>query len=603
MAHLVKASARTLLMDHRRGGLAVTALAMLLMTACGGGDSVNAPPPARPTVTVSGTVSYEFVPPNGSCTTLNFGATVTRPIRGATVQLIDTGTGAQIASMASGADGSYSFSNVPRNTSVQLRVRAELKDGGSAGWDVDVRDNFVAGGSDGGVFPPAGLFTRALFVLDGCSFDTGVIDVTRDLTATTGGGVNDFSGPRAAAPFAILDAIYTGMQFVRSADATRSFPELDVFWSVNNTPSDNIDITAGEVGTSSYYSGLRMIIVLGDAAKDIDEFDDHVVLHEWGHYFEDVFSRSDSPGGTHSLGESLDASLAFSEGWGTAFAAMALDDPIYCETRIPGVSGGFGFSIETVSAGVKGWFNELSVMTLLYDLWDTDNDGSDNGSIGFGPIYNIMTGPQAATEGITTLFSFASELRSSINAQGVALLDSQLNRENVVSGAALDIWATNETNFAGVPTIIPRNVAETVLPLYTDYTADGSVQEVCVDSYLDGLDRHGNNIGEDRYLRITVPADDQYDVSVVTTTATPPSADPNDRDQSDPDIYIIRGANPSEINEGISPVDNSETYRTPMMFADETYAAIVEDWRFDDPGASDDYPPRICFDVSLTPTP
>jgi hypothetical protein len=422
---------------------------MLTITACGGGggSGSNTPPPARPTVTVSGTVSYESVPPNGSCTTLDFGATVTRPIRGATVQLIDSGTGAEIASMASGADGSYSFSNVPRNTSVQLRVRAELKDGGSAGWDVDVRDNFIAGASDLDIPAPPALTSRALYVLDGGSFDTGIIDATRNLTATTGWGGSSYTGPRSAAPFAILDAIYTGMQFVRSADPGASFPALDVFWSVNNTSaSDNFDLTTGEVSSTSYFPGFSLMFILGDTAADVDEFDDTVVLHEWGHYFEDVFSRSDSPGGTHSFGESLDASMAFGEGWGTAFGQMALDDPIYCDTQIPGVSGGFGFSVETVNAGVQGWFNELSVITLLYDLWDTANDGTDSGSIGFGPIYNVMTGPQAVTEGITTLFSFATELRSSLNAQGVALLDSQLDRENVISGAALDIWGTNETN-------------------------------------------------------------------------------------------------------------------------------------------------------------
>ena len=582
-------------MDRQRSRSAVIALATLAMSACGGGGT-NTPPPSRPGVTVSGTVSYEFVPPNGSCTTLNFGATVTRPIRGATVQLINSSNGVPIVSMASGADGSYAFNNVPRNTSARLRVRAELKDGGSAGWDVDVRDNYIAGASDLDNPAPPALTTRALYVLDGSNFNTGIIDATRNLTATTGWGGSSYTAPRSAAPFAILDAIYTGMQFVRGVDPNASFPALDVFWSVNNTgATNNFDLTAGQVSTTSYFPGISMMFILGDVAYDTDEFDDTVVLHEWGHYFEDVLSRSESPGGTHSFGESLDASLAFSEGWGTAFAKMALGDSMYCDTQIPGTSGGFGFDIETVSAGVQGWFNELSVITLLYDLWDSDNDGSDNGSIGFGPIYNVMTGPQASTEAVTTLFSFASELRSSLGAQGVALLDSQLSRENVISGTALDIWATNETNDA--------NGIQDVLPLYIPITADGSVQNICVNNSLDGLDRHGNNIGEDRYLRITVPADDEYDVSMVTTTATPPSADPDDRDQSDPDIYIIRGANPDEENEGISAVENSETYRTPVMFANETYSAIVEDWRFDDPGASLGYPQSICFDVSLTPTP
>ncbi|MDH3431965.1 MAG: carboxypeptidase-like regulatory domain-containing protein, partial [Gammaproteobacteria bacterium] len=146
-------------MDRQRSRSAVIALATLAMSACGGGGT-NTPPPSRPGVTVSGTVSYEFVPPNGSCTTLNFGATVTRPIRGATVQLINSSSGVPIASVASGADGSYAFNNVPRNTSARLRVRAELKDGGSAGWDVDVRDNYIAGASDLDNPAPPALTTR-----------------------------------------------------------------------------------------------------------------------------------------------------------------------------------------------------------------------------------------------------------------------------------------------------------------------------------------------------------------------------------------------------------------------------------------------------------
>jgi len=275
---------------------------------------------------------------------------------------------------------------------------------------------------------------------------------------------------------------------------------------------------------------------------------------------------------------------------------MGLNDPLYCDTGVPGTVGGFPLNAETANYGVQGWFNEVSVVTLLYDLWDTADDGTDNGSIGFAPIYDVMTGPQIFTEGFTTLFSFATELRRSLDAQGQALVDSQLDRENVVSGLDLDIWATNETNDV--------NGAPDVLPLYTPYTADGSILNICVNSSLDGLARDGNNPGEDRYLRITVPADDEYDVSVVTTTLTPPSADPNDRDQSDPDIYIMRGAAPGFIAAGTEADENVEpTFTTPVLFAAETYSAIVEDWRFDDDEASTSYPQRICFDVSFTPTP
>jgi hypothetical protein len=578
--------------------MALLVLSALSFTACGGGGGGgNNSGGGQRTVTVSGTVSYEFVPPHIDCNGLNFAGTLTRPIRGATVQLLNGGSGAQIASTVSTNTGNFSFSNVAANTSVRLRVRAELKQAGPPGWDVEVRDNFIAGASDLDVPAPPALATRALYTLDGTSFNTGSANVTRNLTATTGWGVNSYTGPRTAAPFALLDTIYTAMQFVRGADANADFPPLDAFWSVNNKIVDtDFDITMGDLPTSFYRGDIDALFILGDDTDDTDEFDDHVVAHEWGHYFEDNLSRSDSFGGSHSLGETLDARLAFGEGWATALASMALDDPIYCDTGTPGTPDGNGINAESTSFGVQGWFNELSVITFIYDLWDSTDEPTDLGSIGFGPIYDVMTGPQVFTEGFTTLFSFATELRASLNAQGQALVDSQLDRVNVVSGLALDIWATNETNHAGV--------AQDVFPLYTPYVADGSVLNICVNSSLDGLDRHGNNLAEDRYLRITVPADDQYDVSVVTTTAIPVTPDPDDREDSDPDIYIIRGAGPELIAFGTEDGGGFEpTFTTPMMFASETYAAIIEEWRFEDDATSITYPERICFDVSLTPTP
>jgi len=550
------------------------------------------------TVVVSGTVSYEFVPTNAVCSGLNFNAIEVRPIRGATVQLIDAASGTEIARTVSSAGGTFSISGIQRNIMVQLRVRAELKDSNVPGWDVEVRDNYIDGASDFDSPAPPPLSTRALYALNGASFDTGTSNVQRNLTATTGWDGTSYSGPRAAAPFALLDTAYASMQFVRGFDAGVDFAPLDMFWSVNNTPGNGqFDITAGEIGTSGYIPRVDSLLVLGDAAIDTDEFDGHVVAHEWSHYFEDVLARSNSEGGSHFLGESLDASIAFSEGFAEALASMIQNEPINCDTFVPGTSGGGGFTVEGNSFGQRGWYNEVSVATLIWDLWDTSDDGIDNGSLGFGPIYDTMVGPHAMSDSFATLFSFATELRASLSVQDAALLDALLNREGVVTGADLDIWATNETNDAGV--------AQDVFPLYVPYTADGSVTNVCVNNQLDGFARHGNNVGENRYLRITVPFDDEYDVNVVTTTATPPSADPDDRDYSDPDIFIYHGSVPEEIARAeTDTVQNMEpTFRTPMLLATETYLAFVEEWRFHDVFASTAFPQRICFDVSLTPTP
>ncbi len=545
-------------------------------------------------VTVSGTAFYEMVPPNPGCNGLNFIGTFNRPIRGATIQLIDDATGGVLQTATLDDVGGYSFANVDSNTMVRLRIRAELKRSGTPSWDVEVRDNFIAGANDGDPGLPA-LGARPLYVLDGAAFSSTAQNLTRDEVAGTGWGGASYTGPRSAAPFAILDAIYSGVQFIVSADPNAQFAPLDAFWSVNNTLVSPSDITAGELSASFYRSDLDSLFLLGDANVDTEEFDDHVIVHEWGHYFEDNFSRSDSIGGPHALGQSIDARLAFGEGWATALSAMALDEPLYCDTGVPGTLSGFGINAETSGFGVQGWFNEISVVTFIYDLFDTNNDGTDTDSIGFGPIYDTMVGPQASTPAYTSVFSFAAELRPMLNASQQAFLDSQLTRENIAP-TAIDVWGGTETNDA----LGGRDV----LPVYTDIVADGSVTNICVNSDFDS-GRTGNKLAQYRLLRLTIPATDSYDVLISTTTATPPTADPDDRDQSDPDMYIWR--NGQFITRGISGVENIETFTTPTLIAGVTYVADLQEFRFEDGdptnGTPSTYPDQICFDVSFTATP
>lgn len=543
-------------------------------------------------VTVSGKVNYEFVPPNLNCNGLNFFGTFPRPIRGATVLLVDSVTGAELARTTSADNGDYEFTGVPATTDVRLRVLAELLRTGSPNWNAQVRDNTDAAS---GALP-----NRALYAVEGSDFNTGVADIDRDLTATTGWGVNSYTGPRSAAPFAILDAMYSGIRLVLTADPTASFTPMDAYWSVNNTAAPVADIDNGDLPTS-FYSGNPdggapnpSLFLVGDANSDTDEFDDHLVMHEWGHYFEDNFSRSDSLGGAHALGQSLDARLAFGEGFATALAAMALDDPQYCDTGTPGTTQGFGSNAETDSIGIQGWFNEVSVTTLLYDLFDTDNDGADNNSIGFTPIFNTMVGPQANTEAFTTVFSFAAELRTMVNAGLQSFIDLQLTHENI-NPNGIDIWGSTETNNA--------NGNVDALPVYTPLTADGTVINICMNSDFDRPDRTGNKLAEDRYIRLSVPVTDTYNVLVNTTTATPATADPDDRDQSDPDIFIYRDGVLVAVGQG--SVDNTESFVTQStLIGGEIYSVYLEEWRFEDEqGAPTSYPDRICFDVSFTRTP
>lgn len=551
-------------------------------------------------VMVAGIVSFEFVLPNNNCNGLNLNNPEIRPIRGSPVQLFDSGDNL-LTETTSGTDGSYTFSNIDPNIDVRIRVRAELQSSGPAAWDVQVRDNVDLSSS------PPPLTQRPLYVVDFAPFNTGTSNNSgADFTARTGWDkdIESYTGDRQAAPFAILDAIMDAMEMVTAVDSTAVFPPLDVYWSVDNTLTVLTDVDAGELSTTFYFNnGLYM---LGDVNVDTDEFDDHLTIHEWAHYFEDNFSRSDSIGGSHFFGEPLDPRVAFGEGFATALAAIALQDPLYCDTNAPVQFSGFDIDTENFNSGLQGWFNEGSVATLIYDLWDTGSDGTDNDSIGFGPIYETMVGPQANTDSFTTLFSFAAGLRPMLTPSELAFVDSQFNRENIDTSSGVDIWGDSQTT---APTNGSYPDGRDVIPIYTQIPLDASIINVCLNNDYFAFDDDENKFGMFRYFRFTTSSTSTWTITVTANPVPPPTDDtqpppPADsiviRDRSDPDLFLYRGGQGFRIDESTSPNDDQEVFNTASLSAD-TYILLLQEWRFVDEDASSDYPTQVCFDVSMSP--
>ena len=93
-------------------------------------------------------------------------------------------------------------------------------------------------------------------------------------------------------------------------------------------------------GTFFSGSGNQHIALLADLTEDTDEFDQHVIAHEFGHYIEFNFSRADNIGGAHGLGDKLDPRVAFGEGFGYAFAAIVLNDPVARDSFVDGTDAG-----------------------------------------------------------------------------------------------------------------------------------------------------------------------------------------------------------------------------------------------------------------------
>ena len=554
--------------------------------------SVTVQEPAA-TVNISGVLQYEFVPARLSCQGLDFSAITLRPIRQAEVQLLDE-TGTTILDSDISDDlGRYDVTTTA-STNVMVRVRASSRRGGSPSWDFEVRNNVDTSGS------PPPMEDRPIYAMDSSVFDSGVTDQMLDLTATTGWGGSSYTGPRVAAPFAVLDAIYTATLFIVATDSNVNLPALDAFWSPDNKTASPTDLDAGDLPTS-FYGGNQRLYLLGNAGIDTEEFDDHIVIHEWGHYFEDVLSRSDSIGGTHFVtsgaADILDKRVAFGEGFASAIAGMALNDPIYCDTG--GFNSGFGINLETRNAGTDGWFNEVSVIQLLYDLWDTNNDNADTGSIGFGPIYDVMTGPQASTEAFTSVFSFATYLKQQGTGQN-ALIDALLAQHDIET-AGLDIYGTTETNDAAAD--IAPTVPEDVFPLYTDLTF-GVAERICVNAQFDGNDRIGNKLAQRRYLRfsVTTPRSLSFTMDTVNPPATPPMGfncvtDPTASEYSDPNFRVWRQGGLFVLGDECDP--NSETENPVGLFPTGDYLVDLYDERYRDDNTPASFPSQMCFDFTV----
>ena len=460
---------------------------LMILAGCGGGGGDDSSI-SEGSVNISGKITYDLVPVNSNYIGLDYDNISQEAVKGVQVDAIDS-SNQSIASTSTDSFGDYSF-NLPKNTQVKIRVSAKLFKTDLPSWDVKVIDN---------------TNSNALYVMEGALVSTGVSDSTRNLNASSGWGGSSYTSPRVAAPFALLDSVYRAIQKVLSANENTVFPPLFVNWSVNNVAISG-DKTIGQI-TTSHYTDSNLYI-LGDEDSDTDEYDDHVVTHEWGHYYEDKFSRSDNIGGQHSGEDILDIRVAFGEGWGNAFSGMALDNPIYFDTLGVSQSTGFYFDVELGTSTSNGWYSESSIERILYDLYDNTDDGNDILSLGFAPIHEIFTGAEKITPAFTSIFTFIKALKDE-NAGDVGMIDAIVSSENIAT--ITDIYGTGRINkpldYPYKDLILGNPLAIQIGTVYGTY----------------------NKLNNRKYVKFTLLSAGTYSITVQQTNGT----------SSDPDFYLF----------------------------------------------------------------
>jgi hypothetical protein len=362
------------------------------------------------------------------------GKVTVRPIRFADIRIMAGNE--LVAKGATNADGTYSIL-VPSQKTQDITAVCVASATATPGLLLDVR---VA--NDDYTFGDYYSVASARMIASG----TGVVEF---------GSVLATKDSDPGRVFNIWDVAIDAMQFIASPEIAGRFPgqRLTMLWRLTHD------------GSSSFFSaessGTSFVFVDAYAACD-----DTVISHEIGHFIDFVYSQSDSPGGTHYLGDdSQDMRLSWAEGLATylgssirKFKGYPRPD-LYVNTD--GVRLSFSYEIESLTgvsmASKTGSTNEVAVTAALWDI--TDGPGTADGTPGtdddplerpFADVWAVLAGyfPSVTRPGITAetfwdgWFSpavnngFASEMQTTFAAiNGMEFMPDGLESDNQPRGA------------------------------------------------------------------------------------------------------------------------------------------------------------------------
>lgn len=311
-----------------------------------------AAPAAAQTSTFRGTILYEKVPAgrNG----LELDAPVRTPAAGIKVEIVATPSRTVLGSGFTDEKGGYAIA-VPVRRATQAYVRALARTENAAVVRPDDRAEWSI------VSPVMTAQPRR--------------DVRRDLLAT--------DSTRVAGAFNIAVTIWRANALVRAAAPEVALPPVEIRWDTTYS------------GGTFFQFKEKVAFINGRRARDSDEYDDHVIAHEYGHFLMTSFSRESSPGGSHAMGEQLDPRLAWSEGWSNFFGAATTGSAHYIDT---GALRGRQLVLlsvdleENVRSGDRpGIWSEHSVSSLLWDWYDDGPEEQDPLALGFTPLWTAFT--------------------------------------------------------------------------------------------------------------------------------------------------------------------------------------------------------------------
>lgn len=410
-----------------------------VVTATSGGSEsfdsreISATPaiPSGAGFSLAGSVKYEDKEYGTSGFT---GVTEYKAVRYATIEVVDSSSGSVLTSGFTNSSGVFSIPDItPVPATIYVRVLSETSAAGIP--EVAVKHTtsanlYAVGGVD---FAPGAGETSSLF-----------IDIPVD--------------SYVAGAFNILDVMTYSGEFIKSLEGAAP-PLLNAYWYAGN---NTYGTWFCDVGGSQCPRGVGIYVLGGysPGSGDTDEYDDDVMIHEYGHFAAFKYSRDDSPGGTHYLNENdQDMRLSWSEGWSGFFVG-----------------------------GVKSWLNDNNAALLSSSAGTSLSQYVDTYGSSLGLTYDIVdpnpswnvkyASSEVAVANV--LYKTMSDTTAGMGAIWYAFADYIPNTYNaslpVNIEALWDGWLTSETEVSADFQIILGNFTSMEIDYYRDdFETDGSI--------------------------------------------------------------------------------------------------------------------------------
>jgi hypothetical protein len=360
------------------------------------------------TVTITGSAGYYYRTPSGSGLSAVSGTT--KPIRYAEYHVVDSAGNIKQCGETD-VNGNFSFTLTQGSTAMKVEVisRAYNSNSKASVLDEPTKNNYYKITK---TFTPSAsaaigaITASATGTLEGGAFNIldKILDANLFLISST-------------ASCGTLSGTYKGNAF--SCPPFSPTSKTSVYWKPGFNP--NTYLGASPSNTLSFYDPEEdKLYICGGVSGDVnntdtDHFDNSIIIHEYGHFIENHYSKSDSPGGSHSGTKALDPRLTLSEGFQNFFQAAVQSlnsDPHYIDTiGNPDGSASVAFYVpmeykcsnntnncagspspfDAATLAGEGNFREFAISRTLFDLADTNNEAGDNVTSAFPEIWAAFT--------------------------------------------------------------------------------------------------------------------------------------------------------------------------------------------------------------------